>query len=198
MNIRDTFQRVMDITFAGEKYFFIVIYLDDMSSFSQSNDQHIKHLELIFQKFQRYGLSLNRKKSFFAMTKGKFLGNIMSHHGVRIDPESIQTIQTISLPRTKKKVQTFLGKINFLWIFIPNFIEIVKNITQMLKKRNDIKWTEESKYSFEEINIAIMEVPILISQSLLAIIIIRTLLFFLCLRTVSLTLTLKTILSLNN
>jgi hypothetical protein len=34
---------------------------------------------------------------------------------------------------------------------MPNFAEIMKDITDMLKKYNEIKWTTESKSSFENI-----------------------------------------------
>jgi len=85
------------------------------------------------------------------MTEGKLLGHIVSQHGVRIDPKRVHVIQIILLPHTKKEVQAFLGKISFLHRFIPNFIEIVKNITKILKRGNDIKRNEESKFSFEKI-----------------------------------------------
>jgi hypothetical protein len=50
MNVGETLQRSMDIAFAYEKYKFNVIYLDDMTLFSDSDDQHLKHLRRVFQK----------------------------------------------------------------------------------------------------------------------------------------------------
>jgi hypothetical protein len=57
----------------------------------------------------------------------------------------------------------FLGKINFVRRFIPNFAELVKHITSMLKKGSEIKWTDAARSSFEAIKQAIMEAPTLIS-----------------------------------
>lgn len=57
----------MDIAFVGEKYKFIVIYLDDITLFSQSNAKHLNHLKQTFQKCKKYGFSLNSNKSLFAM-----------------------------------------------------------------------------------------------------------------------------------
>ena len=48
--------------------------------------------------------------------------------------------------------------------FIPNFFEILKDITKMLNKGADIKWTTEAKHSFEEINKALTQAPVLISS----------------------------------
>ena len=60
-------------------------------------------------------------------------------------------------------IQSFLGKINFVRKFIPNFSELVKNITAMLKKDVEIKWTGHERSSFEYIKKDIMEAPTLIS-----------------------------------
>ena len=67
----------------------------------------------------------------------------------------------ISLPRSKKDVQTFIGKINFLCWFIPNFVETIKQIKTMLKKDQEVKSTAETKNSFEKIKIALTEAPVL-------------------------------------
>jgi hypothetical protein len=47
--------------------------------------------------------------------------------------------------------------------FIPNFAKIVKLITDMLKKDNEIKWTVEAKASFKRVKKAISEAPVLAS-----------------------------------
>ena len=65
--------------------------------------------------------------------------------------------------RRSKEMQSFVGKVNFVRRFIPNFAEIVKDITRMLKKEVEIKWTIESKHSFEDIKRAPTQAPILIS-----------------------------------
>jgi hypothetical protein len=148
MNARATFQRAMDIAFIGEKDQFVVIYLDDITVFSRYDKEHCCQLRKVFLKCRKFGLSLNPKKSLFAMKEGKLLGHIVSAEGVRIDPSSLESIQTLSLPRSRKEVQDFLGKINFLRRFISNFVELVKHITSMLRKGNEVKWTAKSRESF--------------------------------------------------
>ena len=75
------------------------------------------------------------------MQEGKLLGHLVSADGIRIDPERVKAILNISFPRSKKDVQSFIGKINFLHWFIPNFAETIKQITAMLKKDQEVKWT---------------------------------------------------------
>jgi hypothetical protein len=97
------------------------------------------------------------------MHEGKLLGHIVSKGGIKIDPERVNAIQKIDIPRNKKSIQSFIGRINFLRRFIPNFVEIIKLITNMLKKDVEIKWTHEAKSSFEKIKQALIEALVLIS-----------------------------------
>lgn len=141
MNTGETFQRAIDIAFIREKDKFLVIYLDDITVFSRSDREHYSHLRKFVMKCRRFCLSLNPRKYLFAMKERKLLGHIVSDEGVRIDPSKVEAIQTLSLPRSKKEVQAFLGKINFLRRFVSNFAELVKHIIAMLRKGNEVKWT---------------------------------------------------------
>ena len=86
MNTGATFQRAMDIAFVGEKDKFILIYLDDITVYSSSHEEHLKHMKRVFLKCRQFGISLNPKKSQFSLRKGKLLGHIVSAEGVMIDP----------------------------------------------------------------------------------------------------------------
>jgi hypothetical protein len=87
----------------------------------------------------------------------------VSAEGVRIDSSSVEAIQNLSLPRSKKEVQSFLGKINFLRRFVSNFSELVKYITTMIWKDSEIKWTIEARDSFDQIKKTLTEAPVLVS-----------------------------------
>jgi hypothetical protein len=69
----------------------------------------------------------------------------------------------MSLPRSKKEIQSFLGTINFVGRFIVNFVELTKHITVMLRKDSEVKWTEAARRSFNAIKEAITTAPVLIS-----------------------------------
>jgi len=82
------------------------------------------------------------------MDEGKFLGHIISKEGIYIDPSRVEVIQQIDFPRNKKEIQDFNGKMNFLGRFVPNLAEHLREITNMLKKDNVVKWTEDAMKSF--------------------------------------------------
>jgi len=97
------------------------------------------------------------------MDEGKLLGHIISKDGIRIDPARVEAIQQIDLPRNKKEIQSFNGKMNFLRRFVPNLAEHLREITNMLKKDSVVKWTEEALTSFNLVKLALSSAPVLIS-----------------------------------
>jgi hypothetical protein len=66
-------------------------------------------------------MSLNPTKSVFGVTTGKLLCHIVSDSGINIDPETVIEIQNIQAPSSKKEIKSFMGKLNFVKRFIPNF-----------------------------------------------------------------------------
>lgn len=104
INAGATFQRAMDIAFSEERDRFVVIYLDDITIFSESDKKHYQHLQRVFHKCMKFGVSLNPKKSHFALQEGKVLGHIISKEGIRIDPSRVEAIENIDIPRSRKEV----------------------------------------------------------------------------------------------
>jgi len=162
-NAGETFQRAMDIAFAKEIHDFLVMYLDDLTMFSRSDQQHLDHLRQVLLKCRKYGISLNPKKSLFGLEEGKVLGHIISKDGIRVDPARIEAILQIPHPKNVKELQAFLGRINFLRRFISNLAKLIRLLNNMLKKDSKVNWTVEAKQAFEEIKMALTRTPVLTS-----------------------------------
>ena len=104
----------MDIDFHSLIGHSVVVYLDDITIFSKKREEHTFHLKQIFERCQKYGISLNPKKCVFVVTKGKLLGHVVSKKGISIDLERIKAIEQSPLPHNKKGMQSFMGTINFV------------------------------------------------------------------------------------
>ena len=57
----------------------------------------------------------------------------------------IKSIEHIPLPHNKKGMQSFMGTINFVRRFVPDFAQIVKPLQQMVKQSVQFKWTDVEK-----------------------------------------------------
>ena len=123
----------------------VVVYLYDVTIFSKKRVEHAFHLKQIFEHCWKYGISLNPKKCVFVVTKGKLMGHVVPNKGISIYPERIKAIEKIPLPHNKKGMQSFMGTINFVRRFVPDFAQIVKPLQQMVKQSVQFKWTDVEK-----------------------------------------------------
>lgn len=165
INAGATFQRVVDYAFKGLIGKFIKIYQGDLTLFSKDKISHVGHLRKIFDRCREYGMSLDPAKFVFGVTEGKLLGHIISKDGIKIDLERVEEIQNIPLPHNVKPLQSFLGKINFLRRFIPNYAEIAKPIQTLLKKNAKFVWGDQGRKGFQEIKDSIARAPVLVSPN---------------------------------
>eukprot|EP00253_Pinus_taeda_P005008 PITA_05008 len=161
INAGDTFQRAMDIAFKGLINKTVVVYLDDITIFSKKRSNHLHDLNQIFEHCRRYGISLNPKKSFFSLNQGKLLGFIFSKDGIYIDPDRIKEISEIPFPHNKNSMQSFLGQINFVKRFVPDFSHIILPLQAMIKKNSVFRWGSAEKEAFDSIKQSIINAPAL-------------------------------------
>ena len=83
----------------------IEIYIDDMVVKSKMFSEHLGDLQAIFEILRKYKLRLNASKCSFSMGSGKFLGYMVTHRGIEINPDQIKVINNLRSPRNPKEVQ---------------------------------------------------------------------------------------------
>ena len=64
-NASTTFQHLINQIYKDIAYKYVVVYLDDTNVFSQTFDDHIKHLHEVFIRIRKAGLKLNIEKYNF-------------------------------------------------------------------------------------------------------------------------------------
>jgi hypothetical protein len=60
-------------------------------------------------------------------------------------------------------MQSFLGNIKFVIIFVSSFVETIKPLQDMIKKNVEFKWGSKEKFSFEKIKEKIAQASALMS-----------------------------------
>lgn len=56
---------------------FLAVYQDDLTTYSKKEADHCMHLEVVFVRALKFGISLNPRKCAFAITEGKLLGHLV-------------------------------------------------------------------------------------------------------------------------
>lgn len=134
-----TFQRVMDNVLKEYLHKFCFVYMDDIVVFSKSLQEHIYHLQLIFQKIREFNLKIELDKCEFLSKNVEFLGHLITPEGISPNPTKLKAVENYPIPRTVKEIKSFLGLIGYYRRFIENFAHIVSPMTKCLKKGAKIK-----------------------------------------------------------
>ena len=82
-----TYQKMMTRMFEPQLGKNIEIYIDDMVVKSKLESEHNNDLENIFKILRRHKLRLNASKCSFGIGSGKFLGYMVTHHGIEVNPD---------------------------------------------------------------------------------------------------------------
>ena len=86
-NAGSTYQRMMSRMFESQLGKNIEIYIDDMVVKSKVVSEHLEDLGTIFEILRKYKLRLNASKCSFDVGSGKFLGYMVSHRGIEVNPD---------------------------------------------------------------------------------------------------------------
>ena len=103
-NTGSTYQRMMTRMFESQLVKSIEVYIDDMVVKSKVVSKHVGDLENIFEFLRKHKLRLNTSKCFFGVRLGKFLGCMVTHQGIEVNPDQIKEINNLQPPRNPKEV----------------------------------------------------------------------------------------------
>ena len=84
---------------------------------------------------------MNPLKCAFGVSARMFLGFIIHEKGIEIDQKRIETMKKVEAPASKKDLQKFLGKVNFLRRFIFNLSGKIDSFTPILRLKDEAEFT---------------------------------------------------------
>ena len=98
----------------------VIGILNDIVIFGTSNEDHDTNLINLMNVCQKEGLVLNSKKLELRREHVTFFGAEYSAAGMHPVPKKIQGIIEMTAPQDKQQLQSFLGMINYIGMFIPH------------------------------------------------------------------------------
>lgn len=140
----------------------IFAYLDDILVLSSTFDEHMADLRAVFNRLRQCNLRARREKCSFVRTSVKYLGHIVTLDGIRTDECKISAIRDMKPPRCKKHVQSFVQTCSWYRKFVPNFSNIARPLTDLLKKDREFQFGEREAHAFQLLKTMLTSAPVLI------------------------------------
>jgi hypothetical protein len=164
-NAPSYFMNLMNKVFMEYLDRFVIVFIDDILIYSNSDSDHEEHLRLVLQKLQDNQLYAKYRKFEIWIGEVPFLGHIISN-GDPVDPAKVKEIMVWSVPTTVTKIQSFLGLAGYYQRFIEGFSKIAKPMTLLLEKGREFKWDEMCQDSFDQLKKRLTSPPVLVMPDL--------------------------------
>ena len=123
---------------------FIFVHLDDILVASQSKQEHRAHVRQVLECLQQPGFVINLAKCQFERPEIDFLGDHITKHGATPLPSKVSAIREFARPSAVKRLQEFIGMVNFYHRFVPAAASIMQPLFQALVgKPKKLEWDEK-------------------------------------------------------
>ena len=139
------------------------VYIDGVGVKSTNFSQHLANLKQSFIRIQQHSLKMNLAKYVFGVSTGNFLGFLVHSQGIEVDKNKTKAMLEARPPRNKKKLQSLIGKVNFLRRFITNSTGKMKAFLPLLrlKPAEDFIQDKEQQKAFDQIKECLANPPVL-------------------------------------
>jgi hypothetical protein len=158
-----TFQTMMNKIFQDLITKGIVsVYLDNILIFTNLLEEYCWITCLVLDRMREHKLYLQPEECEFEKTRIEYLGVIISHNKVEMDPVKIAGVADRLTPSNKKEVQSFVGFVNFHQHFIPGFSHHTHALFDLTMKYVRFIWGLPQEDSFMMLKELVTSAPVLV------------------------------------
>ena len=118
------------------------MYIDDVLIFTKGTfDLHLEHLGTVLKRIADASLQISLPKSHFFAERIKYLGFILTKHGLEPDPDKVKAIRQLDLPHSRHQLRSFLRLCSFIREMVPRYSELTAPLTDLLSTKKKFLWT---------------------------------------------------------
>ncbi|KAF8761288.1 hypothetical protein RHS01_01288 [Rhizoctonia solani] len=137
----------------------------DILIFLEKPEDHPAHVREVLSRLMKNQLFCKLSKCHFHVTTVDYLGIVISPDGFSMDQKKIKAVTSWPTPKTVKQVQAFLGFVNYLRRFIPNFSSVACPLHNLTKKETPWSWGNLEEIAFQELKSLVTQSPVLIHSN---------------------------------
>ena len=124
---------------------------DDIIIWGDGKEQRDNRLRLVLDRIKSCGLKPIRAKCVFRIKEIKYVGHILSHEGLQVNPSKIEAIVNMPVPENTSDVHRFLGMITYLGRFIHNPSSKTSELRKLLQKDQALEWSKKHSDQFRNL-----------------------------------------------
>ena len=136
-------------------------YLDDILIYSKNMEEHLQHIQILFEQMRQADLKLTKWKCNFLKAHVQYLGHYISGQGLEPIPEKLESLQQMPAPTDLTEVRKFLGFVGYYRKFIPKYSDIARPLTNLTRKDIPFEWSKACQSAFEMLKEYLLKEPIL-------------------------------------
>ena len=124
---------------------FVAVYIDDLIVFSQSAEDHKRHLLHLLDILSKERLYLNNEKSHYFCKYTRYLGAVCGNGVLLMCPEKIRSIVDMPVDKNPTSIKGFLGAAGFYRRWIADYAKVTNPLNSLLKKGIDVEtvWAQD-------------------------------------------------------
>ena len=130
-------------------WIFALVYINDIVIFSLTFEDHINHLDQIFQVIQKSRVTLTITKCHFGYQSVLLLGQKVSRFGLSTHEEKVDAILQLEEPKNVHDLQVFLEMMVYFSSYVPFYAWITGPLFNLLKKGKKWEWFPLHSEAFE-------------------------------------------------
>ena len=141
---------------------FVVVFVDDILIYSQSEVEHEDHLRIVLQLLRDHQLYAKFSKCEFCLAEVGFLGHVVSASGFLVDPGKVEAVMSWERSKLVFEIRSFLGLAGYYRRFIEDFSRRAAPMTRLTRKEVKFVWDDSCERAFQELKRRLTSTSILI------------------------------------
>ena len=164
-NAPAVFQRLMDQVLIGlnpeDGTDFVSVYIDDIVIFSETLEDHLRHISLILERILKFQLKLKPTKCKFIRREVEYLGHLVTPDGLKTNPRIVDSIRQFARPTNVSELRLFLGLDSNYRRFIHQFSCVAEPFRALICKDTPFSWSDSCEDAMTKLKEKLTSAPVL-------------------------------------
>ena len=131
-NSASHFQKVMSEVMDGLILQNLLVYIDDILVFADSEEKLVVVIREVFLRLRQFGIKIKPTKCNLFAKSILWCGMIIDEEGLKINPATVEAAQSMVPPSNAAQLQQFLASCNWVRNFIPAYAQLIAPLQDLL------------------------------------------------------------------